>query len=245
MPLSNEGQSFGGSGNELLPIMIDTHRVRRVEDFSGQGFDWMDTDQWGVPDLAIKVFYDIDGVDVTSWSSEPSVDIYGDLNGTKDPATGEYVSLENQGGAFKVFEAFSAMDILLEVSAGNVGIPREVLEQAAGQQVTKLRYVAREDTAADKVYFNDFDRLYPTVDTTDAFGSQEDIEEALRDLFLDQYEDGWVKDFRPELIDGGYSDGAKPHEATSTAGTTAPSTTKPASTSPDGGTFEPDDDLPF
>jgi hypothetical protein len=246
MPLTNEGMTVGSDGGALTPIMTEETTVRRVEDVSGRGFDWMDTDRYGTPDLAVKLFYDIAGVDVTQWAEEPSVDIYGDLDGTRDPSTGAIISLDGMGSAFKVFEAFTALDVRIEVGAGDVEISREALKAAQGQPFVKLRYAARED--GNSVYFNDFGRIYPVPAHSDDYDSVEDAKQALRDLFLDQYEDGWVDDFRPELIDEEWSH--HPHdEAPEEGGATVPQVEPPASASADNGAdegaFEPEDNLPF
>jgi hypothetical protein len=241
MPISTDDVSVsGGSSETLTPIMVETHRVRRVEDKTNTGFDYLDGVDYD-PDIGIRIFYDIEGVDVTTWSQEPSLDIHGNFDATNDPSTGEVTRIDGIGGAFKVFEFFTSVGVDITAAAGNVAPRREALEEAQGRAFTKLRFVA--DEGDDRVFFNDYDRVRPVAANDPAERTQEEINQELRDLFLDDYESGYQDGFRPELLDAGYSDGQEPHET----GAPAPSGRKNGGgsngTSDD--SFEPDDDLPF
>ena len=242
MPVTNENQSFTGSkGDPLRPIMVEKHAVRRVEDKTHSGFDYLSDYDYS-PDVGIRVFYDIEGVDVTTWTGEPHLDIHGNLKGERDPSTGVLTRVESQGGAFKVFDFFAAVGVLYNCSAGEVAPSRRALENAQGETFVKLRFVA--DESGDDVYFNDYDRVMPPPERTDAFDSMDEIEQTLRDQFLDDYAAGYQEAFRPELIDGGFSEGDEDPTVPGGDGAT-PSASKPAATGEDEDAFEPDDDLPF
>jgi len=240
MPISTDDVSVsGGSSETLTPIMVEPHRVRRVEDHTHTGFDYLSDSSYD-PDIGIRVFYDIEGVDVTTWSQEPSFDIHGNFDAAHDPSTGEITKIDGMKGAFKVFEFFTSIGVDITAAVGNVAPRREALEEAQGRAFTKLRYVAREED--DNVYFNDYDRVRPVAANDPAERTQEEINQELRDLFLDDYEAGYQDRFRPELLDTGFS--ADPTEPTTGDGAPQPSGRK----TPDSGgddTFEPDDDLPF
>ena len=246
MPVTNENQSFTGSkGDPLRPIMVEKHAVRRVEDKTRAGFDYLSDYDYS-PDVGIRVFYDIEGVDVATWTQEPHLDIHCNLKGKRDPTTVELTRVESQGGAFKVFDFFAAVGVLYNCSAGELAPSRHALESAQRETFVKLRFVA--DESGDDVYFNDYDRVMPPPGRTDAFDSMDEIEQALRDQFLDDYAAGYQKKFRPELIDGGFSEGDEDPTVPGGNGAPDPSSTKPASSSGrvgDEDAFEPDDDLPF
>ena len=240
MPISTDDVSIsGGSSEQLTPIMVETHRVRRVEDKTNTGFDYLDGVGYD-PDIGIRIFYDIEGVDVTTWSQEPSLDIHGNFDATNDPSTGEVTRIDGIGGAFKVFEFFTSVGVDITAAAGNVAPRREALEEAQGRAFTKLRFDA--DAGDDRVFFNDYDRARPVAANDPADRTQEEITQALRDILLDAYAQGYPDAFRPELLDTGFSADAK--NPTTGDGAPQPSGRK----TPDSGdddTFEPDDDLPF
>jgi hypothetical protein len=225
--------------------MVEKHAVRRVEDKTQAGFDYLSDYDYS-PDVGIRVFYDIEGVDVTTWSQQPHLDVHGNLKGERDPTTGELTRVESQGGAFKVFDFFAAVGVLYNCSAGEIAPSRRALENAQGEEFVKLRFVAEE--SGDDVYFNDYDRVMPPPGRTDAFDSMDKIEEVLREQFLDDYAAGYQEAFRPELIDGGFSEGDEDPTVPGGDGAPEPSSTTPASTSSSAGSedaFEPDADLPF
>jgi hypothetical protein len=224
--------------------MVERHSVRRVEDKSMSGFDYLEDYDYS-PDVGIRVFYDIEGVDVTEWAQEPSIDIHGNLEGERDPSTGELTRVEGQSGAFKVFDFFAAVGVLYNCSAGDIAPSRRALEEAQGEEFVKLRFVTGEGSDGS-VYFDDYDRVMPVPERTDAFDSMDEIEESLREQFLDDYAAGYQDSFRPSLIDGGFSEGDEDPTVPSgnASGNGAPEpTTTPRSSDED--TFEPDDDLPF
>ena len=237
MGLSNKNMNPGSKSQALKPIMMEEVIVAEAHDFSGKGFDWMDTGKYGAPDLAVRFVLNLPGVDHEDWSRQPQVEIYGDVKGTKDPSTDEYTSLDSMGSAFKVFEAFAALDVELEVTPGNVGISDNVLRQAIDETFYRLRYVTGQSSNG-KVYFDAWDRIYPSLERSQ-YETADDLEETFRDAFISEVEGGWVKRFQPDLIDGGYSmnsNGAAP-PSTSRLSNTNESTTDSS--------FEPDDNLPF
>jgi hypothetical protein len=241
MPISTDDVSVGGGATQqLTPIMVDTHTVLSVKDRTQTGFDYLEGSGYD-PDMGITVVYDIDDVDLSSWGEDGhSLDIHGNLDARRDPATDEITEVTGVSGAFKVFTFFKAIGVDITASAGNIAPRRDALEAAQGRVFTKLRYVADEQN--DNVYFNDYDIVAPIEERDPAGRSQDQIEQDLKDRFLDDYENGYQDGFRPELLDTGYSDGQEPHET----GAPAPSGRKNGGgngTSDD--SFEPDDDLPF
>ena len=238
MALSNKDMTPGRSSQTLKPIMMEEVRIAQAHDFSGQGFDWMDTQQYGAPDLAVRFVLDLPGVDHESWSRQPQVEIYGDVKGSKDQSTGEYVTLDGMGSAFKVFEAFAAIGVELEVTPGNVAISNSTLRQAIDRTFYRLRYVTGE-SASGNAYFDAWDRIYPNLERSQ-FDNAEDLEQMFRSDFIDEVEGGWVKRFDPSIIKGGYDLNSTPNSTTPPSGSGVSN-----NVSSDESTFEPDDNLPF
>jgi len=226
MPITNENQRIGGGGNgSAEPYYINTHKVRRIEE-AGNGPN--DPDFLTDVDLALRLFYDIEGVDVTSWTREPDLLLFGDLVKNHEGR------LTGQGSAFKIFEAFASLGVRLEIDH-SLEIPRKALEEAQGCEFTKLRYVAQERDDGKGYFYNDFERVYPAhPDPTGSYSSQEAINDDLESLFLNQVSGGWVDDYRPELVG---EDHTEPHEEARSQPVGAPPEKED--------TFEPSDDLPF
>lgn len=206
MGLSTE--STGNGGGPLQPYYIEKVRISKVQDFSGEYFDWMQK-QYDAPDIAIKAFLNI-GRDF-----EPELDIFG--NFSKD----EEGRVEGWGGAFKVAEFLKkALGRDVELTDDN-RIPTAILEELQGKEILYLRYAYKKDQEG-KVKFSTYGRI------ESAEGDLEEKKEQLFATFDNDVTEGWVKNYRPEVLEKNQD------KKMSTAGVGA--TEEP---------FEPDDDLPF
>lgn len=234
MPLSTNDISAGGSGEGARPYYIDEHRVRRVKTLP-RGPDYLSDPV----DLAVRIFYDIEGVDVTDWSREPSLDIFGDVR------TGPSGHLLDWGSAFKVAEAFSALGVTFEVR-DDLTIPRKALEEAQGCPFLKLRYVTAERDDGQGLFYNDFRRIKPVPRHSDEYDSVEAARQDLEDLFLSQHEDGWVPNYRPELVGADEAPQTSSEDHSPSTGPLPSSSTGNAAPKDDArGMFEPNDGVPF
>jgi len=226
--LSNDGLGDPSSAAAPQKMYINRETVSRIEDHTGTRMDWMRED-WDIPDLHVELFYDI-GQD---W--QPSIEVYGSYD--TDPEG----RITGWGSAFLVGELFDKLGIDFEINDDGT-LPRFAFEQAPGTDFYMLRYVV--DEGPDGLQYGTYGRIETTPERSEALADEEAAKAALEDQFLYSVQQGYVDDYRPQLIDEEQDDPGQP-TASQPAGVSNGGMGSGDGSPPEDDTFEPDDELPF
>ncbi len=253
MPLQTTGTPSTGSDTfaKFPGAVVNRKTITRVELLSGQPY----LESWNPDEFGVRLVFETP----ESWDNEDDLYLGGSMQ-WQDLPDGRR-ELYGFKGAFPIRDLFDDLGIPLSLTEsivsyqGNemdvVSVPQAELDRAVGREVLVLQYDFRYDPDKKRMRRRTFRR--PVVAGSHQAGETFDAAaRRLYDLFVDQADGGWVKDWKrpngsapPEAGNAGGDGAATAHPAAAPARTADPFGQATGAASGSDYSFEPDDDLPF
>lgn len=214
------------TGEAPQPFYISKERALRLEDI-GQP-DYL-TDP---VDVAVRLVYSPDGQ-----TFEIDIDAFGKY---KRDGMG---AITDWGSAFRVGDMLKQLGFE-DLDMNDDGtIPHHVFDEVPGRAFHVLRYVAGRKEETNRLVYYTFNRITGSAEHCSFYDTDEDATDRLKTVFDNQVEGGWVKSYKPHLLE---SNNRSPSSGPNT-GTTGDPANRAAPETPTSQAeeFEPDDELPF
>lgn len=166
-------------------VFVDKGRIKaaRIE------YQTSRIESWKPDDVVLRLKLEVEGLDFDKdWATS------GNYKKSGTPQGGRVVT--GIGSAFKVASVFDELGIKGEISDTGE-FPPQAIEALRGREVFILSYVAYQKDNG-KPGYRDYDILAAQQEGE----TEEETRQRLYQHWLKQKEAGWVKDYRPELLEG-------------------------------------------